>query len=123
MDARVRAAGLIAEADELEHAIDEAVSDCTVRISGAPTADQIADKVVERLKGVERLKKSAPKGMSPLPWCSFTNGWVRDRDGAMVLWSKEDIDARVIATAVNAYFGPAEASTEIEPEGGDSVPV
>lgn len=113
--AAIRAKGLTAEADILEAAIDEALCDePIVRISGGMTADQIAEKVVQRLKS--EVRQPLPNGVSPLPWTyKEYSGDIVDRDRSPIidmtsanLGSEADVDlhGRAIVAAMNAYYSP-----------------
>lgn len=124
--ASIRANGLTEEADILEAAIDEALCDePIVRISGGMTADQIAEKVVQRLKS--EVQEPLPKGVSPLPWTySEYSGDIHDRDRSVVidmtsanLGSEAEVDlhGRAIVAAMNGYYSP---QTPAEAEAANS---
>lgn len=123
--AAIREKGLTEEADILEAAIDEALCDePIVRIAGGMTADQIAEKVVQRLLehtqvvGAKLVQKPIPDGLPPLPW-SFSSYAVRDAYERSILWDM-DIEADVnkpltceaIIAAVNAFYCPPQTPAE-----------
>ncbi|MDX1968056.1 MAG: hypothetical protein SFV23_12850 [Planctomycetaceae bacterium] len=124
--AAIRAKGLTEEADILEAAIDEALCDePIVRIAGGVTADQIADKVVEKLLnrrqvvGAKLVQKQIPDGVPAVPWEVGKFG-VTSEEGRLVI-DEDDMELtpvfaegsaspadtmRAIVAAMNAYYSP-----------------
>lgn len=117
--AAIRAKGLTEEADILEAAIDEALCDePIVRIAGGMTADQIAEKVVQRLKS--EVQERFQRGIPALPWEVDTQGGAWSSNG-LILLTEGDIGVaasceaagvdryatiRAIVQAMNGYYSP-----------------
>jgi len=118
--AAIRDKGLAKEADILEAAIDEALCDePIVRIAGGMTADQIAEKVVQRLKS--EVQEPLPPGVPPVPWRAAPGGDSSySADDRLTLDDSDLLSTpvfqeggaspsatiRAIVEAMNAYYSP-----------------
>lgn len=132
---KIREKGLTAEADILEAAIDEALCDQPiVRIAGGMTADQIAEKVVQRLKS--EVQERLPRGIPALPWRVDVQGDAWSADG-LILLTEGDIgvaarcDAagvdryatiRAIVQAMNGYYSPQTPAEAAEANSETGIP-